>query len=593
MNAIALLFSQPWVEDLGRTLLHFLWQGALIAAAYAAARRMARDSSANVRYLLGCAALIAMLAAPFVTWFVRSSSVPAASVQRRVYPKAEWPVTLDGFLVPVASSQSQSSVWAERFLPSVVAIWMAGTLVFWIRLAGAWVVTAQMRSMLVRRAPPEWQSRFTELGACIGISRPVRLLVSAIVQVPTVVGCLRPVVLIPVGALAGLPAEHVEALLIHELAHIRRHDYLVNLLQSIAEALLFYHPAVWWLSKNIRAERELCCDDIAVAASGDVLTYARALVDLEGFRPVHVAAALAANGGSLAQRIGRLLGQARPATDAFSGAGVISIAILLVASAWGIFAQTQAQPKFEVASVKPAPANGPTTRGLRPLSNGRFTATNAHLMMLIMNAYGVQPYQIIGDPSWSKSDGFSIEAKGDPNADRTQVLLMLRSLLEDRFQLRFHRETKDLPEYVLTVTKGGAKLPQSKEGECVNADPNQPMMPGAALPCGMPRIGFSGTLTGRKLSMAQLVQTLAMTLNRPVTDHTGITQTFDVDLKFAPDEATAGLPRPMGPAADASDPSGPPSILIAIQEQLGLKLESTKGPVEVMVIDHVEKPSEN
>jgi len=105
----------------------------------------------------------------------------------------------------------------------------------------------------------------------------VRLLISALVQVPTVIGWLRPVVLVPVGALSGLPAEYLEALLLHELAHVRRHDYLVNILQSVAEALLFYHPAVWWVSGHIRAERELCCDDVAVAVSGDALTYARAL----------------------------------------------------------------------------------------------------------------------------------------------------------------------------------------------------------------------------------------------------------------------------------------------------------------------------
>src|SRR5580693_5112634 len=138
---------------------------------------------------------------------------------------------------------------------------------------------------------------------------PDRWLVSALVQAPVVVGWLKPVVLVPVGALAGLPPEQIEALLAHELAHIRRHDYLVNILQSIAEALLFYHPAVWWISNHIRNERELCCDDVAVAISGDAFIYARALVDLEQYRPAHLNPALAANGGSLRERIGRLLGQ--------------------------------------------------------------------------------------------------------------------------------------------------------------------------------------------------------------------------------------------------------------------------------------------
>ena len=170
-------------------------------------------------------------------------------------------------------------------------IWLAGAMAFWVRLMGGWVVAARMRSTLVRPAPPEWRQALGELGARIGLSRPVRLLVSALVEVPAVVGWLRPVVLVPVGALAGLPAEQMEALLIHELAHIRRHDYLVNILQSVAEALLFYHPAVWWVSGHIRAERELCCDDVAASGRGDVLTYARALAELESYRPAHANAA--------------------------------------------------------------------------------------------------------------------------------------------------------------------------------------------------------------------------------------------------------------------------------------------------------------
>src|SRR6185295_5988417 len=164
------------------------------------------------------------------------------------------------------------------------------------------------------------------------------------VQAPTVVGWLRPVVLVPVGALAGLPADQVEALLLHELAHIRRHDYLVNILQSVAEALLFYHPAVWWVSGHIRTERELCCDDAAVSASGDALTYARALAQLESYRPAHLSSAVAANGGRLAGRIARLLGQSRPAVCAGVGPGVLAVTILLVAAAYGLFGQSDAHP---------------------------------------------------------------------------------------------------------------------------------------------------------------------------------------------------------------------------------------------------------
>ena len=166
-------------------------------------------------------------------------------------------------------------------LPWVVAVWLAGAMVFWLRLIGGWIFAERLRSSLVRPAPREWQQALDRLKNRIRVSRPVRLLVSSLVQAPAVVGWLRPVVLVPVGALAGLPPEQIEALLLHELAHIRRHDYLVNIVQSAIEALLFYHPAVWWVSGHIRAERELCCDDMAVSVSGDAVTYARALAELE------------------------------------------------------------------------------------------------------------------------------------------------------------------------------------------------------------------------------------------------------------------------------------------------------------------------
>ena len=209
-----------------------------------------------------------MMAAPLTTWELMRppDASPGAAYQIRGVPPAPSTSSIAGAAtLPDSVRATVPSVQPAQFLAWVVMVWLVGAAVFWVRLAGGWVVAARMRSMLVRRAPPEWQETLGKLGAQIGLSRPVRLLVSALVQVPTVVGWLRPVVLVPVGALGGLPAEHVEALLLHELAHIRRHDYLVNMLQSVAEALLFYHPAVWWVSGHIRAGRELCCDDVAVS----------------------------------------------------------------------------------------------------------------------------------------------------------------------------------------------------------------------------------------------------------------------------------------------------------------------------------------
>jgi len=217
-----------------------------------------------------------------------------------------------------------------------------------VRLAGGWLMNARLRTAASQPAADAWQQTLAGLMQRMGVARPVQFLTSARVDAPIVIGWLRPVVLMPLSALTGLPREHVEALLAHELAHIRRHDYFINLLQCVAEAVLFYHPAVWWVSAQIRADREQCCDDAAIAACGDALIYARALTSFEARRPAHSQAALAATGGSLKSRIHRVLEPGRPASDILPGAG----------AGWAL-AVLGAMAIVVVASVPPAAAQEP------------------------------------------------------------------------------------------------------------------------------------------------------------------------------------------------------------------------------------------
>jgi uncharacterized protein (TIGR03435 family) len=615
MNPIHALSSQQWVERLGWTLVHFLWQGLSIAALYAAARRgLAGKSSPNARYLLACATLGAMMAAPLLTWRLMrppDASLDAAYRIQNTPPDGSPSGIATTTILPASVRATVSAVQPTRFLPWVVMVWLAGAVVFWVRLAGGWVVAARMRSVLVRSAPPEWQETLGQLGARIGLSRPVRLLVSALVQVPTVVGWLRPVVLTPVGALSGLPAEYMEALLLHELAHIRRHDYLVNILQSAAEALLFYHPAVWWVSGHIRAERELCCDDAAVSVSGDALTYARALAQLESYRPAHLGAAVAANGGSLSDRIARLLGQSSPSGRTGLGPGVLAVAILLVVAAYGLFGQADAHPAFQSVSIKRNTSNW----------NERFQhamgwGVNSSLMLLIQFAYAAHDNpmsghflplpasQVVGGPAWIDSERYDIDAKPAANTDPKQIWPMWQALLADRFKLRLHRETRELPIYDLTAAKGGPKLPAAKAAGCVSFPPGtKPHPVPGKVDCGYvsgPFGGFTSGLfriMGRRVHVADLVRELTSVLDRPVLDETGFTGEFDLDLSFSADDALKGFPVPGGP----DDPGGHrlptdpnlPNIFAALEQQLGLKLTSAKGPVEVLVIDHAERPAAN
>ncbi len=356
------LVNQQWVHDLGWTLIQFLWQGTVISVAYAILRALiARSVTARTRYTLACATLAGMTAAPIATFLLRPTLALDA-------PLTAWPLPSPG-------------AW-EPLLPWLVAAWFAGAAVFSLRLLGGWRATTRLRTHGVRPAPPEWQQKLSDLIHELRVSRPAHLLVSSLVEVPTVVGWLRPVILMPVGALTGLPAAHIEALLAHELAHVRRLDYLVNILQSIAEAILFYHPAVWWLSDEIRTERELSCDDIAVAACGDALTYARALAELESQRPAHREPALAATGAPLLMRIRRLIGHAPSASHTLPGPGAaLAMSVLWLAGIGAMVAHgapvpqptprpaaAQSMPAIQ-PSPQPAPAPVETAQARRPILN--------------------------------------------------------------------------------------------------------------------------------------------------------------------------------------------------------------------------------
>ena len=543
----------PWVDRLGWALIHFLWQGALIALLYVAARR---SRTPQTRYLVGCLALAAMTLAPIVT-FAISGQPELAQTHTFASPVPTDPAHIEALQILPASLQQAAH---PEIMPWLVMAWFAGAIVFWARLTGSWIVATRMRSTFVRRAPPQWQRKLDEIKTRIRVSQPVRLLTSALVQTPAVIGWLRPVILMPIGALAGLPAEQIEALLAHELAHIRRHDYLVNILQSIAESLLFYHPAVWWISNQIRNERELCCDDVAVAISGDTLTYVRALADLEQQRPAHLSPALAASGGSLRERIARLLGQ--PAQTARPGS--IVIGALIVTAACGLFAQpTPDRKSFEGVSIKPNNLSGGEMHehNTRGLLNAQMTTRH-----LIQQAFDIKDFQILDGPTWLGNDNFDFVARTASPVelnDRT-IQPYLQSVLADRFQFHYHRETRDLPVYFLLAAKTGPKLTKHTGDAGTGMDASG----------GKDKISMSGT----KISMAHLCDFLGRNVERPVIDRTGIEGEFDLTLEWSP--------------AQLGDLSGP-SIYTALQEQLGLRLESGKGPVDMIVIDSIEKPSEN
>jgi GWxTD domain-containing protein len=305
-------------ETVGLALVHFLWQGMLLGLLVWVAARWI--GAPRLRHGIAVAALLLMLGSFVMTLLV---SIPTATM--RDGQAAMVPSRVPDRALAVGSFQKD---WAE-VLPWLSGAWICGVLVLAGSRAGGWWMTRRLRRQGVCLPGNEWRTRMDALQARMGLSAPVAWLESSLVHTPMVLGWLRPVLLTPVGMLTSMPVSQVESILLHELAHLYRRDPLVNLLQAVVETLLFYHPAVWWVSRMVRLEREKCCDDLVVAMQGDAKEYARALLVLEEQRCERLEPALAANGGELMQRIERLAGKKEEARGLGGALTLVCLVTLL------------------------------------------------------------------------------------------------------------------------------------------------------------------------------------------------------------------------------------------------------------------------
>jgi HEAT repeat protein/beta-lactamase regulating signal transducer with metallopeptidase domain len=343
---------------LGWALVHFLWQGAALAILLGVALAAIRPTAARTRYTLSIVTLAAMLVVPIATTLrlyepVFSSSSrssgpaqPATEMQASRSPSSSpSPALTVAAVKSLATSDSRLARFTElrdrleSALPWLVVVWVLGVLILSVRLAYGWMAARRLRTDGTRDVSASLQQLLARLAARLRVHQPVRLLESLLIEVPAVIGWLRPVVLVPASALTGLTPQQLEVLLAHELAHVRRYDYLVNLIQCVIETLLFYHPAVWWVSRRIREEREHCCDDLVVGLCGDPHLYATALVGMERLRPATPRLALAATGGggSLLKRVRRLILPSTARTEYFPRwaagiAGMLAVTVGLLAT---------------------------------------------------------------------------------------------------------------------------------------------------------------------------------------------------------------------------------------------------------------------
>lgn len=357
MNPFLLWIQSPALSRLGEVLLHFLWQGAAVAAVLALVLMRWRNRPPADRYGVACAGLFLLPLLPVLTWFWLDAEAAVPTGESAGLPAGS---PSPGF--PTAPTSAPP--WIGPVLPWLALGWTAGVIVLGLRLLGGWIRVGHLGRGDRSPASASWSGVLEDLAAGLGVRVSVTLWESASVRTPMILGWLSPVVLFPVGMLAGLPPDQVRALLAHELAHLRRQDYLVNLGQCVVETMLFYHPAVWWISGRIRLERERCCDELATSVLDDRRMLAEALVTLAECEFAGLPLAQAASGGSLTERVQRLLREPAPVV-ARSGLGFALS--LLGATALGAAAILGVQRLGMPEAVTRTPETDPAFSGLERL----------------------------------------------------------------------------------------------------------------------------------------------------------------------------------------------------------------------------------
>lgn len=357
------------VPALGRALLHFLWQGALIGVLAALALRLLRDARPQARYAVSCFALLlcAMVPAAYV---IAQLCTPAAA---DVAVSAHAGVRITGLAVVAPDIAPDLASRVEAALPTIVLLWAAGAGALSLRMVAGLLWIQRLRATAQPPMQQPWQARLDALAQRFGLRRPVALRMVESLSSPVSAGWWRPVVLLPAGLLTRMPADLVEALLAHELAHIRRHDYLINLLQNLVEALLFYHPVTWWLSRRIRDEREHIADRLAAEITGQPRRLALALSELAEWSCSHTALpstptlAQAAHGGHLMSRIEQLV---RPgARPVRGGVALPLVGVAIACLAFYAHAQIGQDNKSTPAAVAQAKADA--AAAAKPVANAQ------------------------------------------------------------------------------------------------------------------------------------------------------------------------------------------------------------------------------
>jgi uncharacterized protein (TIGR03435 family) len=613
-------------------IFNHLWQSTAFALVCALATHPLRNNRAQVRYAL---------------WFAASAKflIPFDVLSRLGTALGQWLLPADAghrftlvlefvgqpivrTVVPPATrvfGMNATGFTLSAVIPSVIlAAWLVGTLLLTARWVAQWYRLARVARSARVIAEGREVAILRRLEGERRVSRHVIVLESDSSVEPGVFGWFRPRLLWPRGISAHLDDSQVEAILAHELSHVGRYDNLIAAVQMVVQALFWFDPVVWWIGVRLVDERERACDEDVLQCGNEPDVYAESILTTCRFAiesPLTCVAGV--TGADLKRRIETILNHR--GTNALSLTKRVALSVAAVVALAGpvgigvvnaprVQAQadtSRGEERFEVASIKPNNGQDLKRVALMMQPGGRLQATNVPLSMLVRFAYAIQEFQVIGLPDWKDSERFDINAKAEsdlrpgPLGTVGPLQKMMQALLADRFELRAHVEKREMPIYALVVARADGRLGPGLHLSTVDCAAlmaerarrgTMPAPPGELMQCGF-RIG-PGQMTGGSMPLSQLANSLSNFVQRVVVDRTGLSGNFDLDLKYTLDQTT--MANALGPAkaaaiagapADAAAGSDAPGLFTALQEQLGLKLESARGSVDVLVIEHVDKPN--
>jgi bla regulator protein BlaR1 len=585
-----------------------LWQSTIFTCGAALLTLSLRKNRARARYWLWLAASLKFLI-PFSLLVGIGShlawSHQAATPKRDLYfamQQASEPFTPSGMFQAAPAAPSAA---LRVLFPALLAVWVIGFVV----VVFVWSVRWRRVSASIREAAPLREgcevNTLRRLEQAASSSKPIQMLASPTSLEPGIFGIVRPVLIWPRSISERLDNAHLEAILAHELCHVRRRDNLAAAIHMFVEAVFWFHPMVWWLGSRLLDERERACDEEVLDSGRDRQVYAESILKICEFcvgSPLPCVAAV--TGADLKRRIARIMSEQIARKLDFSRKLLLCAAIILAVTAPIVggalhltpspfSSQTQntiaAAPAYATVSIVPNNSGG--DRNTLMFGPDQFISKNASLQQVIREAYGVEDDRIAGAPDWLSSEKYDVEAKeasfgsDDPRARFDQSVSkqkrMLQALLADRLKLAVHHETREIPVFALVLAKDGPKLHESQPGA------NHPDWYKGPDGNSMPGIWMKpNALVGQGIGMGPLLLHLSRQLHHTVLDETGLSGTYDFTLNF-PDGVRLGIDNPVPPE------SYEPAVSTAIEQQLGLKLELKKVPLEVLVIDHVEKPLGN